>query len=339
MKKIEIKSLEGQKILRHLKKCTKGELSCKWGEHILSFNNDLGNGIIRYASFEWGISGMNFDVQFTDDMSIILHARQEPPVEFIYITEGNLQLGIEDEEHLKVDRYQNVIISQKKGSAKHLIFPKKIRTRVNFISVLKKEYSGKKNNNLATLDKTLLTLFNDPKPQISFTHIGNYNLKIADEVQYLCRTQPSGIAHTLSLEGRVYLILAMQFTEYSNFEQELSIPESLSKEDIKEIYDLSEYINGNISQALTVTDLSEESGLSPKKLQLGFKVLYSQSVNEYIRRHQLEIARDQLRNTDLSVSEIVYKIGFKSRSYFSKIFTERYGILPTEYRKKLKRVR
>ncbi|WP_245585041.1 helix-turn-helix domain-containing protein [Psychroserpens burtonensis] len=40
-----------------------------------------------------------------------------------------------------------------------------------------------------------------------------------------------------------------------------------------------------------------------------------------------------MRSADLNVSQVVYSIGFTSRSYFSKIFKEKYGITPNEYRK------
>ena len=108
----------------------------------------------------------------------------------------------------------------------------------------------------------------------------------------------------------------------------------MPKDDIKKIHELASHIVDNISETLTVASLSERSGLIPKKLQLGFRVLYSKSVNEYIRQMKLEISRDLILNTNDTISEIVYNIGFKSRSYFSKIFYEKYGILPTEYRKK-----
>ena len=112
--------------------------------------------------------------------------------------------------------------------------------------------------------------------------------------------------------------------------------EDISKEDILKIHKLTTYIIENISENISITTLSEESGLSPKKLQLGFKILYSKTVNEYVRSLKLEISKNYLKNSDLSVSEIVYAIGIKSRSYFSKIFFEAYDILPTEYRKHIK---
>ena len=128
----------------------------------------------------------------------------------------------------------------------------------------------------------------------------------------------------------------MQLTEHQNYVNKITLPDTLTIDDIKKIYELKSFINRNISESVTVKMLSEESGLSSKKLQLGFQVLYSKSVNVYIREEKLNIAENLLKTSSLSISEIVYNIGFKSRSYFSKIFNERYGILPTDYRKKLK---
>lgn len=126
----------------------------------------------------------------------------------------------------------------------------------------------------------------------------------------------------------------MQMLEQKKYETNKPIAESLSKDSIKKIQQLSNYIIDNISDPLTISELTKISGLGPKKLQLGFKILYSKTVNEYVRDLKLEISRDQLSNSNLSISEIVYNIGFKSRSYFSKIFAERYHILPKEYRAK-----
>ena len=129
----------------------------------------------------------------------------------------------------------------------------------------------------------------------------------------------------------------MQILEHHNFENKKTLPDSLSASDIKKIHQLTSYIAENISEPITIKSLANMSGLGPKKLQLGFGLLYNKTINEYIRQLKLEIARDQLNNTNQTISEIVYQIGFKSRSYFSKIFSEHYGILPTEYRKKMKR--
>jgi len=194
----------------------------------------------------------------------------------------------------------------------------------------------KKNNNVKYLDKMLERVFNDKKGDATYMHQGGFSLKIADEIKKLNDIRGEGIFRTLSIEGRTYLILALQLHEHHIFETDDGLPHSLSKKDLKKIHELSDFILANIAKPITIELLSKASGLSSKKLQLGFKVSYSKTVNGYVRHLKLQLARDYLKNTDLSISEIVYAIGLKSRSYFSKIFFEAYGLLPTEYKRQLR---
>lgn len=337
MQEIEINSIDGAEILKQLQTYLKGTLNEQWGEYVLEFDGELGKGMIRSIAFDWGVSLVDYDVNFIEDIKIIFTIADANPIEFIFISEGKLNYtNCSEKKTSTFERYQNIIISTKKNSRKTYIFPKKVAVKVNFIYVLRKEYSKKKNNNLSFLSRNLFAAFKDDNNPEPYNHYGNFNLKIADQIRQLQESYESGIIRTLSIEGQLNLILAMQMLEHSNYENGMALPESLSKSDIKKIHRLSEYIIDNISEPLSVNVLATKAGLSPKKLQLGFRVLYSKSVNEYVRQLKLEIARDYIINTDDSISEIVYNIGFKSRSYFSKIFFERYGILPAEYRKKNK---
>ncbi len=337
MQEIEINSIEGAEILEQLKLYLKGNLKEQWGEYVLEFDNEFGKGMIRSIAFDWGVSLVDYDVNFTEDIKIVFKIADANPIEFVFISEGNLgYINGSDDKNMSFERYQNIIISTKKNSVETYIFPKKIAVKVNFIYVLRKEYAKKKNNNLSFLSKSLFDVFQDGDSEKRYSHFGNFNLKIADQIRQLQESYDNGIVRTLSIEGQLNLILAMQMLEHNNYESGMMLPESLSKSDIKKIHKLSEYILDNISEPLSVDILAARAGLSTKKLQLGFRVLYSKSVNEYVRQLKLEISRDYIKNTDDSISEIVYKIGFKSRSYFSKIFFEKYGILPAEYRKKIR---
>ncbi len=337
MQKIDIRSVDGAEILEQLNVFLKGNLRQQWGEHVLEFDNEFGKGLIRSIAFDWGVTLVDYDVHFVSDMKIIFNIKDANPVEFVFVSEGKLEYSNSvEKESFSIERYQNIIISTQKLSKETYIFPKTVSVKVNFIYVLPVEYAKKKNSNLSFLSKGLRSVFDGEKDSVPFKHLGNYNLKIADQVRQLQESQESGIIRTLSIEGQLNLIMAMQLLEHYNHENNVGLPDSLSKEDIKKIHRLSEYIIDNIAEPLSVNFLATKAGISSKKLQLGFNVLYSKSVNEYVRQLKLEISRDYIKNTDDSISEIVYKIGLKSRSYFSKIFFERYGILPTEYRKKNK---
>ncbi|QCX01964.1 helix-turn-helix transcriptional regulator [Aggregatimonas sangjinii] len=336
MREIVITSTKDDVILEQLNVCLEGDLTDNWGERVLTFDNALGKGVVRSISFDWGVSLLDCDVMFNEDVKIVFQTSSVTPIEFVFISKGSFKYNADDtEEIIDLEQYQNIILAPKRYSKKTFMFPPDRQIKVNFIRILRKEYLKKKNNNVTFLNELLLSVFNDENANLPYKHKGSFSLKIADEVKALNAVYDSGIMRTLSLEGRLYLILAMQLMEHHNFENKVTLPESLSKSDIKKIHELSQYIVDNIANPLSVVILAEQSGLSPKKLQLGFRVLYSKSVNEYIRQLKLEISRDYLKNTELSVSEIVYAIGIKSRSYFSKIFSEAYGILPTEYRKHL----
>ncbi|MAN60002.1 MAG: AraC family transcriptional regulator [Flavobacteriaceae bacterium] len=338
MRILEIDELKSDAILEKLNGFLEGDLSNEdWGEQILHFENGIGSGSVRSIDFDWGVSLIDYDVCFTEDVSLVFSIKDLTPIIFFFISEGSLEFCCdEDGEFLTLNQYQNVIISNKENSANTLKFPAGVRIKVNFIQIIKKNYLKKKHHNLDYLQQMLLPVVKDDNTTFVYYHLGNYSLRIADAIKKLKENHEGGIIRTLSLEGQLNLILALQLMEHRNYLNKVELPENISLDDMKRIYKLSEFIENNISEPLTVAQLATEAGLSSKKLQTGFQVLYSNSVNVHIRLRKLEVAMEQLRHTDLTISEIVYSIGFKSRSYFSKIFQERYGILPTDYRKKLK---
>lgn len=337
MLEIQITTMVGSEILEQLREPLGGTIKQQWGESVLHFEGAYGHGTIRSISFDWGISLIDYDVHFKQDTKIIFNAPEVKPIAFIFISEGQITYSnTENGLAQSFERYQNIIVSTKSQIEETYLFPKNVGVKVNFIYVTRKEFKKKKNNNLTYLDDDLINAFSSDKGPDHFKHLGNFSLKIADQIAQLQNSYDSGIIRSLSIEGQLNLILAQQLLEHHKFEKGENVYESINRTDIKKIHELSAYILDHMSEPLTISALSEISGLSARKLQTGFQVLYSKSVNEYIRHLKLELSRDYIRNSDDSISEIVYKIGFKSRSYFSKIFFEKYGVLPNEYRNKLR---
>ncbi len=335
MIEIQITSINSIEVLETLAIKLHGEIQEQWGEHVLTFDNEIGKGTIRFVDFDWGVSLMDYNVHFEKGIKICFKTGKYNSIEFIFVSEGQLDyVSATDIKHT-FERYQNVIISNKTDEPKAYVFPSKTVTKVNFIGLQPKEYALKKNHNLSYLSNNLLDVFDEKKVNKVYKHFGDFNLKIADRIRHLNENHESGIVRTLSIEGQLNLIMAMQILEQQNYEKGRVLPDSLSKDDIKKIHKLVAYIVDNIAEPISVGSLAEQVGFSTKKLQMGFRVLYDKSVNEYLRQLKLEIARDSICNTNATISEIVYKIGFRNRSYFSKIFFKHYGILPTEYRKKM----
>lgn len=83
--------------------------------------------------------------------------------------------------------------------------------------------------------------------------------------------------------------------------------------------------------------LAKRVGLNQNTLQEGFKQLYKKSVNQYIKDSRLEKAKELMETTDLNITEITYQIGINSRSYFSKLFKDKYGMCPKDYIQKARK--
>ena len=83
---------------------------------------------------------------------------------------------------------------------------------------------------------------------------------------------------------------------------------------------------------LSVEDLGADMGLSRVQLYRKVKALTGSTPVDLIRKARLAKARELLQSTDLTVSEVAYKVGFTTPSYFTKCFKDEYGRVPGDVR-------
>lgn len=94
---------------------------------------------------------------------------------------------------------------------------------------------------------------------------------------------------------------------------------------------LSELMEANLgNESFGVSELARELGMSRSNLHRKVNSILNISASQYIREFRLEKAKELLQETSLTVSEITYKVGFGSTSYFIKCFREHFGYTPGE---------
>ena len=84
---------------------------------------------------------------------------------------------------------------------------------------------------------------------------------------------------------------------------------------------------------LSVEDLAADMGLSRVQLYRKVKALTGNTPVDLLRKARLAQAQKLLQESTLSVSEIAYKVGFASPSYFTKCYKDEFGTVPGEARK------
>ncbi|MEW4411578.1 AraC family transcriptional regulator [Clostridium sp. AN503] len=95
------------------------------------------------------------------------------------------------------------------------------------------------------------------------------------------------------------------------------------------------YIDENICKPMTIAEICQKFSLSRSSLQILFKENLNQSPKKYINELKMEKSRQMICEDKYTISEIALMMGFNSIHYFSRAFTQKYRISPSEYSKTL----
>ncbi|WP_158996202.1 AraC family transcriptional regulator [Mucilaginibacter sp. L196] len=82
----------------------------------------------------------------------------------------------------------------------------------------------------------------------------------------------------------------------------------------------------------SVTQIAESLNISPGYLSSLLKSLTGQSTQQHLHCKLIDLAKEKLSTTNLSVSEIAYELGFEHLQSFSKLFKTKTSLSPLEFR-------
>ena len=92
------------------------------------------------------------------------------------------------------------------------------------------------------------------------------------------------------------------------------------------------YIRANISEKIQVDELSEKACMSRASFYRAFKREFSISPLDFILKEKIKKAKHLLSETQSSVTDICYQLGFSDLNYFGRQFRKSEGISPSQYR-------
>jgi AraC-like DNA-binding protein len=99
---------------------------------------------------------------------------------------------------------------------------------------------------------------------------------------------------------------------------------------------ITSYILFNLSEPITVNDMASRANLSPSRFTAVFRQNYGISPHQFLIRTRIQHAEDLIRKGSHSLIEIVANCGFANVHHFSRLFKQKTGLSPSEFRNQCK---
>ncbi len=334
----DIHSVNVIEILKDLAHEMKANLNSAFGEYTLNVPDHLGAGKVEGIEFSKGIGLFKINVVLKKQLIIHLKSKKVHPLKLFYSLEGDFKHSMKPgDQWLRIHELQGAILGShfKLGHIYNLPVQQKIC--FYFIEVDRTTFLKELNYKAQELPYYFYKLFADVQGVYPFSFKGKPSLKIAKVFKQMESFEGKGMVRMNFLEAKVLEIFSLMLAQFEahQFEAEESI--GLRNHELKLIHQIANHIQENYANFQNIDEISREFGLSKSKIQQGFQQEYGYTVNEYLNDVRLENSIRLMKEGDKNISEIVYAIGLSSRSYFSKIFKEKFKVLPSIYLKEFEK--
>jgi YesN/AraC family two-component response regulator len=96
------------------------------------------------------------------------------------------------------------------------------------------------------------------------------------------------------------------------------------------------YLTENLEKDISLDNAAELVNLSPSYFSKIFKEVMGVAFTNYLTDLRIEKAQELLLQTDLSIQEIGFRVGYNTPAYFIKQFKAKFGYTPYDYRRQFR---
>ena len=260
-------------------------------DEMISFERQVNNGLIQ---FHFGLKGN---------------------AKFIF-NQGNYTLDLKEEKSL-------LFYNPQKELPLHL----EIEPKSWLISIL---VSIKKFHGLFSADTEHIPFLSDENRDKKYYGEENISPSMAIVLNQMFHYNLNPSIKNLYYKGKGYELLSLFFnrSEDPNAEQ---CPFLIDEENVLKIKKAKEIIIANMAEPPGLQELADEIGLNLKKLKMGFKQIYGDTVYGFLFDYKMEQARKLLDSGSYNVNEVGLKIGYSTGSHFIAAFKKKFATTPKKY--------
>ena len=190
--------------------------------------------------------------------------------------------------------------------------------------------SIQKFHNLFSSEANYITFLSDDNKDKKYYKEGDISPSMAIVLTQLFHYNLHPSIKNLYYKGKGYELLSLYFnrTEDPNAEQ---CPFLIDEENVLKIKKAKELVLANIAEPPSLQELADEVGLTLKKLKMGFKQIYGDTVYGFLFDYKMDSARKLLDSGSYNVNEVGLKIGYSTGSHFIAAFKKKFGTTPKKY--------
>ncbi|WP_173003150.1 AraC family transcriptional regulator [Chitinophaga sp. SYP-B3965] len=149
--------------------------------------------------------------------------------------------------------------------------------------------------------------------------------KFYELINEIRRTPSSDKMREIEMPANISLLLALTLKD-----TEESSPSSSMNDDALLFTTIHAYILNNLSRELGNQEIARDYNISVSKLKTGYKKIYAESLQSFVKRARLETARELILTTNLSMHKISEMVGYGDYGNFSRRYRAHFGHPPSE---------
>ena len=189
-----------------------------------------------------------------------------------------------------------------------------------------------------TARKDLLEMYNR-LPEMEYKSIAEIAELISSIVNYIVVRAVKSQNETETYEW----LLNMDTTKQGNVDGEITemqqlksavAPQTVAVSYSSGVYPAISYIGSHVKDSITMKEMASLCHLSPSYFSRLFQREVGESFSSYLARQKVEVAKEMLQNSNKSVGQIAYEVGYIDSSNFIALFKRFEGVTPLIYRQR-----
>ncbi len=102
--------------------------------------------------------------------------------------------------------------------------------------------------------------------------------------------------------------------------------------DDEKVIEIQEWIHNRYNSDIGLQTMANQFDISIRSLNRHFKDATGKTPMQYLRQVRMENAKELLKNTNLSIAEVAFRVGYTENSYFTAQFRKTTSLSPSQYR-------